>query len=139
MIVAMGDVEIDDDKDRVDLDVVWSFLSEQAYWARWRDRATVEGQIRSAWRVVGAYRAGDLVGFARAISDGCSIAVLSDVFVLPEARGLGVGKGLVGTMVDRGPGADFTWLLHTSDAHGLYQQFGFAAPNSRVMERPSRL
>jgi GNAT superfamily N-acetyltransferase len=139
MIVAMGDVEIDDDKDRVDLDVVWSFLSEQAYWARWRDRATVEGQIRSAWRVVGAYRAGELVGFARAISDGCSIAVLSDVFVLPEARGLGVGKGLVGTMVEEGPGAEFTWLLHTSDAHGLYRQFGFVAPNSRLMERPSRL
>jgi hypothetical protein len=27
------------------------------------------------------------------------------------------------------------WILHTVDAHGLYKKFGFAAPNSRLMER----
>ena len=29
-------------------------------------------------------------------------------------------------------------MLHTSDAHGLYRQFGFAAPNGRYLERPAR-
>ncbi|MBV9203910.1 MAG: GNAT family N-acetyltransferase [Actinobacteria bacterium] len=29
-------------------------------------------------------------------------------------------------------------MLHTSDAHGLYRSFGFAAPDGRYLERPPR-
>jgi hypothetical protein len=41
-------------------------------------------------------------------------------------------------MIDEGPGRDFRWMLVTSDAHGLYAKFGFAAPDERVMVRPPR-
>ena len=41
-------------------------------------------------------------------------------------------------MIEDGPGAGWRWMLHTSDAHGLYRQFGFARPNHRYLERPSR-
>ena len=34
--------ELDDNPDRVDLDVVWQFLSTEAYWGRWRTREIVE-------------------------------------------------------------------------------------------------
>ena len=129
---------VDDDPARVDLDVVWAFLSEQAYWGRWRTRADVETQVRGAWRVVGAYRADDgaMVGFARAVSDGLQLAYLADVFVLPGHRGSGLGRALVAAMVDGGPGAHFRWLLHTADAHGLYAAFGFAPPDGTLMELP---
>ena len=98
-----------------------------------------EAQLATAWRVVGAYETatGRLVGFARAISDGVAYGYLSDVFVTPAARGAGLGKELVATTIDRGPGAHFRWSLHTSDAHGLYRQFGFAPPDTRYLERPS--
>jgi RimJ/RimL family protein N-acetyltransferase len=39
-------------------------------------------------------------------------------------------------MIEDGPGAGWRWMLHTSDAHGLYRQFGFAAPSYRYLERP---
>jgi hypothetical protein len=39
-------------------------------------------------------------------------------------------------MIDRGSGARFRWALHTSDAHGLYRQFGFAPPDDKYLERP---
>ncbi|MEO6792535.1 MAG: hypothetical protein ABI253_05465 [Mycobacterium sp.] len=50
-------------------------------------------------------------------------------------------------MINEGPGRDFRWLLHTNDAHRLYEQFGFAAPDQKYfaapdetyMERHSRL
>jgi GNAT superfamily N-acetyltransferase len=131
--------EIDDDRARVDRDAVWTFLSTQAYWGRWRSREQVEQQIELAWRVVGAYdrASGRLVGFARAFSDGVAGAYLADVFVLPEARGHGVGKALVRTMIDEGPGKDFRWMLHTDDAHGLYRSFGFAPPDGTYLERPA--
>ena len=122
-----GSFELDDDPGRVDRDAVWAFLSQEAYWGRWRSRADLEQQLDSAWRVVGAYHTGSgrMAGFARALSDGVGYAYLADVFVVAEARGQGLGTELVETMIDRGPGAGFRWCLHTCDAHGLYQKFGF--------------
>ncbi|MGW5740190.1 GNAT family N-acetyltransferase [Amycolatopsis sp. NPDC003861] len=123
---TFGDYELDDDRARLDLDVVWKFLSTEAYWGRWRTREQVEAAIAGSWRVVGAYRGGSTVGFARAFSDGVSSAYLADVFVVDSARGSGLGKEIVREMIDNGPGAQFRWMLHTADAHGLYRQFGFA-------------
>lgn len=129
---------MDDSRDRVDRDAVWDFLTTQAYWGKWRTREQFERQIDKAWRVVGAYRKtdGGQLGFARAFSDSVGSAYLADVFVLPEARGHGVGKALVRVMVEEGPGRDFRWMLHTNDAHGLYRSFGFAEPDATYMERP---
>jgi len=141
VIHPAGKYELDDDATRVDVDAVWEFLSTDAYWGRSRTRADFEAQLATAWRVVGAYEAdtGRLVGFARAISDGVAYGYLSDVFVTTDARGNGLGKELVATMVDRGPGARFRWGLHTSDAHGLYRQYGFAEPDDRYLERPGQM
>ena len=129
---------VDDDAERVDVAAVWQFLSTQAYWGRWRRREDVAAQVRSAWRVVGVYRcdSGALVGFARAVSDGVSLAYLADVFITPGHRGCGLGKLLVAVMIDRGAGAGFHWLLHTADAHSMYAGFGFAPANPTSMERP---
>lgn len=130
----------DDDPLRVDHDAIWRFLSEQAYWGRWRTRRDVDLQVRGAWRVVGCYQepAGNMVGFARAVSDGVGLAYLADVFVLPEHRGHGLGRGLVDVMIERGPGSGFRWLLHTADAHGLYARLGFSSPDHTLLERPHR-
>ncbi|GAA4204933.1 GNAT family N-acetyltransferase [Actinocatenispora rupis] len=130
--------EFDDAVGRVDRDALWAFLSTEAYWGRTRTRAVVDGQVDGSWRVVGAYEtaSGRMVGFARALSDGVSLAYLADVYVLAECRGRGLGVGLVDAMIERGPGAHLRWMLHTDDAHGLYRRFGFAEPDSRYLERP---
>ena len=44
---------------------------------------------------------------------------------------------LVEEMVERGPGREFRWMLHTADAHALYGDFGFAPPNASYLERPA--
>ncbi|MBQ6639418.1 MAG: GNAT family N-acetyltransferase [Saccharopolyspora sp.] len=134
------DYEFDDDLRRVDRDAVWNFLTTEAYWGNNRTREQFDRQLDGAWRVVAAYErpGGRLLGFARAFSDGVLSAYLADVFVLAEARGHGIGAGLVRTMVEDGPGGNFRWMLHTSDAHELYRRFGFDEPNSDFMERPRR-
>jgi GNAT superfamily N-acetyltransferase len=128
------------DRDRVDRDAVWRLLSTEAYWGRWREREHLERQIDSAWRVVGVWddATGATVGFARAISDGVDFAYLADVIVDPAHRGHGLGRRIVSTMVDDGPGAAFRWVLFTADAHGLYRGYGFAEPGDMAMVRPSR-
>jgi GNAT superfamily N-acetyltransferase len=129
--------ELDDDPARVDLDAVWEFLSTEAYWGRERSREVVERQIDEASRVIGLYREGQQVGFARVLSDG-RIAYLADVYVLADHRGRGLGVELVREAVDDGPQRDLRWLLHTKDAHGLYAKFGFGPPSDRLLERPGR-
>jgi N-acetyltransferase len=133
-----GTYEIDDDPARIDPAAAAAFLTTAAYWARWRNEQDVRRQIAAAWRVTGAYdEAGAMVGFARAFGDGGS-AYLADVYVLPAHRGAGLGKAIVAMMVEEGPGAGFRWMLHTSDAHGLYRSFGFAPPPGNYLERPPR-
>jgi GNAT superfamily N-acetyltransferase len=138
MRVTAGDYEIDDDPARVDTAGAVAFLTTQAYWGRWRASQDICRQIAAAWRVAGAYdRTGVMVGFARAFSDGGS-AYLTDVYVLPGHRGAGLGKAIVRMMIEDGPGSGWRWMLHTSDAHGLYRQFGFAPADDRYLERPPR-
>jgi len=130
--------QLDDDRDRVDVPELHRFLSTEAYWALGRTRETVERLVREAARVVGLYRGDGLVGFARVVSDGVSITYLADVYVLSEFRGRGLGAELVREAVENGPHAGQRWMLHTTNAHGLYARFGFGSPSSRVMERPPR-
>lgn len=133
--MSAGDYELDDDPSRVDADAAVAFLTTQAYWGRWRGAQDIKDQIAAASRVVGVYdRARAMVGFARAWGDGGN-AYLSDVYVLPEHRGAGLGQAIVRMMIDDGPGAGWRWMLHTSDAHGLYRQFGFDSPSYRYLER----
>ena len=130
--------ELDDDPSRIQRDVVWGWLSAEAYWGRWRDRADFEAQLDSAWRLVGVYdRSGAQIGFARAVSDGVSFAYLADVYVDAAHQGQGLGQRLVACMIDEGPGAGFRWTLFTRDAHGLYERFGFEAPDATAMVRPA--
>jgi GNAT superfamily N-acetyltransferase len=132
-----GGFELDDDRDRVDVDAVHDFIANHSYWAPGRPREVQEAYIREAMRVVGLYDGERLVGFARAIGDS-HFVYLADVYVLPECRGQGLGVELVREMIENGPYAQSRWLLHTADAHKLYEKFGFGPPSDRVMERPRR-
>jgi GNAT superfamily N-acetyltransferase len=59
---------------------------------------------------------------------------LADVYVLEECRGRGLGVELVREIVENGPHAQRRWVLHTRDAHELYERFGFG-PHERLMQR----
>ena len=131
------DYSFSDDPARLDHQAIRGFLMADAYWGRWRTAEQISACIDGSWRVVGGYDgAGDLVAFARAISDGVSIAYLADVFVLPAHRGHGLGVRLVAEMIERSPAPRLRWLLHTEDAHALYSKFGFAPGDHTVLERP---
>jgi GNAT superfamily N-acetyltransferase len=132
-----GGYELDDDPARIDLDAVHDFVSNHSYWAPGRPRELQEALNRGSMRVVGLYHEGRQVGFARAVGDS-HLVYLADVYVLPDHRGSGLGVELVREMVENGPYAGSRWLLHTADAHALYEKFGFGPPSDRLMERQRR-
>lgn len=132
-------IELDDDRSRVDVDVVFSFLSEEAYWVKGRSRETIERLIRESTRVVAAYDGQTLVGFCRVVTDGASVAWLGDVFVVASHRRGGIATELIREAVEDPHVRDLQWYLGTRDAHDLYRRFGFREPDDgRTMVRPRR-
>ena len=132
----LGDgFELDDDRARIDREAVHAYLGGTSYWAEGRTRERQDELIDASEHVVGLYRDGRQVGFARAVDcDAAGFVYLADVYVLDEARGRGLGVELVREIVEHGPFADRRWVLHTRDAHALYAKFGFG-PNERLLER----
>ena len=133
------DYELDDDTSRIDREVVHRFISEESYWAFRREREVMDGLIERASRNVGLYGPdGSLVGYSRTVdAPDAWLVYLADVFVLPGHRGKGLGIELVRFTIDDGPYAERRWLLHTKDAHGLYEKVGFA-PGERLLERKAK-
>ncbi|MEO8476075.1 MAG: GNAT family N-acetyltransferase [Actinomycetota bacterium] len=135
--VLPGGIELDDDKTRIDVEVVHRYLCDESYWAAGRTRETVVRLLDDASRVVGVYDGDATIGFCRVVSDGATFAFLFDVFVLPAYRGRGLGVELIREAVELGPYADLPWHVGTRDAHELYRRFGFGDPDvERQMFRP---
>ena len=129
-----GGYELDDDRTRLDRAAVHGYLTRE-YWATGRTRERQDELIDASERVVGLYKDGEQVGFARGVDCfAAGFMYLADVYVLREHRGGGRGVELVREMIENGPFADRRWVLHTRDAHGLYEKFGFE-PNVRLLER----
>jgi GNAT superfamily N-acetyltransferase len=115
----------------IDFDALYAFLST-SYWSRGIPRETMERSIRGSLPFVLRDAAGTLAGFARVVTDRATFGYIGDLFVLPEHRGKGLSKRLMEAIMAHPELQDFRrWMLATSDAHGLYEKFGFrplAAP-----------
>lgn len=125
------------DPAKLDVAMIHQFLSERSYWASGVPMEVVERSIAGSL-CFGAFDGNRQIGFARVVSDFSTMAYLADVFVLEDFRGQGVGKLLIGNIMDHPKLQHLRrWLLGTLDAHGLYSQYGFTplkAPQ-RYMER----
>jgi GNAT superfamily N-acetyltransferase len=114
------------DPAKLDHGVIAGFLTS-SYWAKGIPSATVEKSLNGS--LCFALLDGESqIGFARVISDYATIAYLGDVFILPEYRGRGLSKWLIECVIAHPELQGLRrWILATSDAHGLYQQFGFTS------------
>jgi GNAT superfamily N-acetyltransferase len=121
-------LQISTDLARLDVPMIYRFLSEESTWAIGISRDVVERAIDNSL-CFGAYLDGRQVAFARVVTDYATFANLVDVFVLPEYRGHGYGKQLIETVVAHPSLQKLRrFTLATGDAHGLYSRFGFTAP-----------
>ncbi len=124
---------ITNDKSMLDIDLIHRFLATESYWAKDRPRDVVERSIENSL-CFGAFHGHEQVGFARVITDYATFAYVADVFVVHAHRGRGVSKLLMRAMREHPQLQRLRrWHLVTTDAHGLYRQFGF-----RELESPEK-
>jgi GNAT superfamily N-acetyltransferase len=120
-----GNYTISTDPNRLDLELIHGYL-ERSYWGAGRPREVVARSLRGSL-CFGVYHERGQVGLARIVTDGATFAWLCDVFVLEEHRGGGLGKWLIGAVMDHPQLRDIRRIiLATRDAHGLYRLHGFA-------------
>ena len=121
------DLLVSTDRARLDVDQIHRVLAS-TYWADGIPREVVARAIAGSISF-GLYERGELVGFARVISDLATYAYLADVFVVEAQRGRGLGDWLVESIL-RHPQLQGLrrFALITRDAGPLYARHGFVAP-----------
>lgn len=72
-----------------------------------------------------AYDDGKLVGVGRALADGVDCSYICDVAVLPSHQGTGLGKEIVGRLVDLSRGHRKIILYAVPGKEDFYRKFGF--------------
>ena len=122
-----GEFIVSTSRERLQIDVIHKYLSEESYWARERTRGQTETAIRNSLPF-GVYTGENQIGFARVVTDYATFAYLGDVFVLPEYQGRGLSKFLMEKIVEHPDLQNLRrWILATRDAHGLYEKYDFSA------------
>ena len=116
---------INTDRQKQDLKVVHDFLSNHSQWAKGIPIETVKISMDNSLNF-GIFQDYKQVGYARVITDYATIAYLGDVFVLPEYRGRGLSVWLIEQVMSHPQLQGLRrWVLLTSDAHGLYEKYGW--------------
>lgn len=82
--------------------------------------------FEASYTTVFVYEDSQLIGFGRAISDGEYQGAIYDVTVLPEFQGMGVGKVIIQTILQRLPNCNVI-LYATPGMEGFYKKLGFAS------------
>jgi ribosomal protein S18 acetylase RimI-like enzyme len=116
---------------------VRQFLGEHGWGHRTGSAEHFAQLIKNSQRTAVAVQGGQIIGFARGISDGLSNGYLSMVVVDDQHRRAGVGRALVEHIMGDNP--DITWVLRAGreGAEAFFASLGFET-SVIAMERPRR-
>ena len=103
----------------------------------WWPERTAE-QVRAVLRAapaVGAWHGQELIGFARAVTDGVLRAYVEDVIVSPEWRGAGVGRALLAGLIKQLEPIPVVTLFCSPGLVAHYEASSFRTTRQVVMHR----
>ena len=135
-----GLVCVSTDKSKLDVPFIQNFLKD-IYWAAGRTIDEVQTTINASF-CFGIYLNDEQIGFARVVTDYVVFAYLMDVFIDETHRGKGYSSILIDAMITAPQLQQVKiWRLATSDAHFLYEKFGFTplAHPEKMMEKVSSI
>lgn len=129
-------ITVSTDKTKLNVPFIQNFLKD-IYWATGRTIDEVQITIDASF-CFGIYLDDEQIGFARVVTDYVVFAYLMDVFIDENHRGKGYSSILIKAMMDEPQLQQVKiWRLATSDAHFLYEKFGFTplAHPEKMMEK----
>lgn len=129
-------ITVSTDKDKLNVPFIQHFLKD-IYWAAGRTMEEVQTTIDSSF-CFGIYLDEEQIGFARVITDYVVFAYVMDVFIVEEQRRKGYSSILIENMMNEPKLQEVKiWRLATTDAHFLYEKFGFTplAHPEKMMEK----
>ncbi|MCC6756324.1 MAG: GNAT family N-acetyltransferase [Solirubrobacterales bacterium] len=113
---------------KTDLDGVdWQEIKEKVAaddFDNGRTPAQLERSFRNSGATVIAYAGHQIIGKARALTDGVCNAYIVDVWTYTPYRERGVAKTMLQVLLDQLPGQHV--YLFTDTAQGFYEKLGFA-------------
>ncbi|MEG3435911.1 GNAT family N-acetyltransferase [Pannus brasiliensis CCIBt3594] len=123
-----------DDKTCIDLLQLRALFNVTAFWARDRSIEDLETAILYSDPVITVWNEEQLIGHARATSDGIYRATIWDVIVHPDYQGAGLGRKLVETVIahPRVNRVERVYLM-TTNQQKFYERVGFEENQSTTM------
>ncbi len=110
-------------------------LLHTTWWANDRPQTTVEKSVSNSLCCFAYDSTGQLIGFARAITDYATNYYVCDVIVDEAHRGKGIGTRLIEALTGDEEISRLKGLLVTNNAHALYRKFGFYSRESAFMQK----
>ena len=121
----MTNILVSIDPQKLQIEIIHNYLSNESYWAEGRSIETVKKSIENSL-CFGIYENDQQIGFARVVTDYAVFGWIMDLFILPSHQGKGLGKILMERIMNCSELEEVKkWGLMTKDAHRLYKQYGF--------------
>ncbi|MGV9003349.1 GNAT family N-acetyltransferase [Flavobacterium sp.] len=129
-------ITVSTDKAKLNVPFIQNFLKD-IYWTAGRTMEEVQTTIDASF-CFGIYLDNEQIGFCRVITDYIVFAYVLDVFIDGKFRGKGYSSILIEAVLTEPKLQQVKiWRLATSDAHFLYEKFGFKllAHPEKTMEK----
>lgn len=124
----MNNLQINTDINQLDVPFIHEFVSN-THWAKGRSFETMLTCIENSLNF-GVYLHGQQIGYARLVTDYAIFAYIMDLFIHEDFRDKTYSKELMNFILECAMVKEVkVWRLATSDAHGLYEKFGFTIIN----------
>tara|TARA_B100000902_G_scaffold155693_1_gene152131 strand:+ start:189 stop:653 length:465 start_codon:yes stop_codon:yes gene_type:complete len=108
------------------LEKLQSFLNENTFWARGRNKQQICKMLSNSTVVVSLWHHKQLIGFGRATSDLVFRAVLWDIVIASDRQGLGFGKLIIEAILTNKKIRSVEKIyLMTTNSSEFYKQLGF--------------
>jgi ribosomal protein S18 acetylase RimI-like enzyme len=123
-----------DRRAEIDLHQLQALLNKSTFWAIDRQIEDLKIALDRSDPVVSAWDKDNLIGFARATSDGIYRATIWDVVVDPDYQRLGLGRKLVETVLAHSSMMRVERIyLTTTHQQSFYERLGFIVNSSTTM------
>lgn len=131
--IDISDIKVEKEVSRFDMDYVISSL--QSLWRKDKSADKIKQAFENSVSL-GLFYHNRQVGFVRAVTDGCIISWICDLFIDQDYRRMGLGKMLMKELLEHPQVKDTrVYLAATEDATRLYEGLGFSFPQTVIYRK----